>query len=294
MNRKWLLALCLMITAIVMSGCSSNNSGENYATVTQNIGPSYTQAPFTDSSDDSSDGASSGIFASNPYDVDMTGDDGSDALDEEDYDPLGGFDDADTGGFDENGYMDYVAQTVFPYAGATPIPLDPVDMPTPTPRAPLTFAYVAYQAPLLGLTFEGPANWVPDESMADTYTLTEPVEQMKDGQLGIIQISKAPVTKQYSESELKTEVIQRIETIGSTNYSGFSRSNTASRYMLGSKGVYARYSGTLASGVQNGGRLIVVCIDRTLYCLHVQWPLTFAEDYRDIYDKIRDSLKTIQ
>ena len=281
MKRKWLLAICLILAALALGGCSTNPNEEQIVAVTQYIGPEITQAP---TEEPTSGGV--GIFDTNPYDVDLTG--GAGALSEEDSN-LTGYEEEDVDPF----AYDQQA-TVFPYAGATPIPIDPVDMPTPTPRAALTFAYVPYQSSLLGLTFEAPANWVPDETMSDTFVLTEPVEQMKDGQLGVIQITRAPVTKQYTESELKSEVIQRIETIGSTNYASFSRTNTATRYMLGSKGVYAKYSGKLASGVENGGRLIVVCIDKVLYCLNVTWPLGFANDYRVIYDQVRDTMKTAQ
>ena len=51
-------------------------------------------------------------------------------------------------------YNDY-GQAI--YAGATPIPLDPIDMPTPTPKPVLTFSYGIVAADKLRLNFEAPA-----------------------------------------------------------------------------------------------------------------------------------------
>ena len=49
---------------------------------------------------------------------------------------------------EDNGYTAasgaYNANGERVYAGATPIPIDPIDMPTPTPRPELTFTYGEY------------------------------------------------------------------------------------------------------------------------------------------------------
>ena len=55
------------------------------------------------------------------------------------------------------------------YAGATPVKIDPVDKPTPTPLPKITFSYTTYNAPNLHLTFEGPAGWIADDLAVDTY-----------------------------------------------------------------------------------------------------------------------------
>ena len=305
MKRKIALLLTLCLLAVLLAGCSNggDSSERNFVSVTQYIGPvdTPTAEPVADSSgadaaDGSADASGGSIFANNPYSVADGLYTEQDALSEED---LGASDTSDTGGVDDTtGGYDYAASdalaTTYAFAGATPIPLDPVDMPTPTPRGELTFAYQAYTASLLGLTVEGPVYWTVDESVDGQYTLTEPVEQMKDGQLGTLVIGATPVTKNYSQSELETEVKQRLSTIGSTNFSEFNRSLTATRYLMGSKGVYANYSGTLANGVKLGGRIHVVCVDKVLYSLQIVYPYEFKSDFEKVFAQAKDTLKRAQ
>ena len=96
--------------------------------------------------------------------------------------------------YNENG------QTV--YAGATPIPLDPIDMPTPTPS--LTFSYGAVSADKLGLTFEAPVGWYVDTTAADTVVLTDPVAY--DNVNATLTIRIMPVDSDYKLADVKTEV----------------------------------------------------------------------------------------
>ncbi len=301
MKRKIALLLTLCLLTVVLAGCSGGESGKrSFESVTQYIGPVDSPAPAPQPPQepiDEGDDNSGSIFANNPYTV---SDDlyAEDALREE---GLGQDDGMDEGGIDDSDgapSFDYAASdalaTVYAYAGTTPIPLDPVDMPTPTPRSELTFAYQAYTAAQLGITVEGPVYWTVDESVDGQFTLSEPVEQMKDGQLGTLIITATPVTKNYSQSELETEVKQRLSTIGSTNYSEFNRTLTATRYLMGSKGVYANYSGTLANGVKLGGRLHVVCVDKVLYSLHIIYPSEFKKDFENVFAHAKDTLKRAQ
>ena len=77
----------------------------------------------------------------------------------------------DTGTYDGGDTIVYgqadADATVYPYAGSSPIPLDPVDAPTATPRSAITFTYVTYDVTSLGLSFEAPAGWVPDDSISE-------------------------------------------------------------------------------------------------------------------------------
>jgi hypothetical protein len=202
---------------------------------------------------------------------------------------------ADDGVYDGGDTVVYGAPdpnaTVYPYAGSSPIPLNPVDAPTATPRAPLSFTYVPYAATALGLTFDGPAGWVPDESVNEAFTLSEPEQQLKDGQLGVINLYAVPVNSNYTEANLTTEIKQRLSTIGATNFVEWSPSLTATRFLMGGKGVYANYSGTLANGVKVGGRIHATAIDGVLYCLQITYPLGFKDDYLNVFSKIRETLK---
>ena len=46
------------------------------------------------------------------------------------------------------------------------------------------------------------------------------------------------------------------------------------------------------TGAEIAGRLIVVCVDKTLYTLHVSYPRGYTEFYvTNVYDKFRHSVK---
>ncbi len=175
------------------------------------------------------------------------------------------------------------------YAGATPVLIDPIDKPTPTPLPVLTFSYVKYEATALGLSFEAPAGWLPDDSQPDTYTLTNPDPSMDYA--ASLSIRTVPVSKNYNKNELIKEVKNTLDTLGSEGFKKFERSNTAGRKFMNSDAIYANYTGTLTSGVKIAGRLIIACSNKTLYILHVSYPQGYTKTYVDgVYDKCRHSV----
>ena len=224
----------------------------------------------------------------NPYlnEEDISSDE---ALGEENYiDPYDTG--ADTGSLLSASGASGGVETVYPYAGATPIPLDPVDLPTPTPHPELTFDYATYTAGSLGLTFDCPSGWLVDESQTDVFVLTEPETQMHDGQQCIITISAEPVTANYSEKDLKKQVTQRLKEIGSVNFTVWNPSLTATRTLLDSKGVYANYTGTLANGVELAGRILYASTNNKLYGVEMVYPRDYRDDYLNIFAKIRETI----
>ena len=302
MKRLWKLLLCLLLAVLTLSACSGQpSSPEQFPEVTQALGPATpTPEPIVlDSQDDPSTADGSGdsgaadpsapqsIFDTNPYDVVLeNGFTEQDALNEENYiDP-----ELDDG---SDLYVPEPTGTVYPYAGSTPIPLDPIDMPTPTPRPSLSFTYGDYSAASVGVSFKAPAGWLVDESQAQTFILREPDSQIKDGQQCVITISSQAGTSNYNQSDLETLVKDRLDVIGgASNITSFKPSYTATRYMMGSLGVYANYTATRSDGVEIGGRIQYVCIDRTLYGLEILFPEGFREDFIDVFGKIRGSMKS--
>ena len=134
MKRNWKLMVCMLLALCLLTACSGKPSGEDFPDITQAIGPTATPAPAPTAppvvEGDVIEGES--IFEYNPYLEDEFSED--DAMAEEDYiDP-------------EFGVLEDIVVvggegTVYPYAGSTPIPLNPVDMPTPTPKPDLSFTY---------------------------------------------------------------------------------------------------------------------------------------------------------
>ena len=176
------------------------------------------------------------------------------------------------------------------YAGATPVVIDPIDKPTPTPLPPITFTYATYEASALHLTFDAPAGWLADDTQPDSYTLTNP-DPSADYAANLI-IRMVPVNKNYSKSDLTKEIRGMLDTIKSSGFKTFSPSNTASRTFLNSDGIYANYSGTNSDGVQVAGRVIASCVDKNLYVLHVSYPKGYTDTYVEgVFNKFRHTAK---
>ena len=178
------------------------------------------------------------------------------------------------------------------YAGATPVLIDPVDKPTPTPLPTLSFSYMTYEISSLHMTFEGPSGWTVNDSASDTYTLTNPDPSMDYA--AYLTVRTVPVNKAYTKSELTREVKGMLDTLsGSGELGSFSPSNTAERTFLGTTGIYANYTAVeKATGAEIAGRLIVACVGKSLYSLHVSYPRGYRDFYvTNVYDKFRHTVK---
>ena len=205
------------------------------------------------------------------------------------------------------------------YPGATPMIIDPVDKPTPTPVPKIEFKdsdYTTYEAAELHLSFqgpigwslEGPTSWEPGGDMLDTYTLTN--LDLSLDYAAQIRIRVVPVNKQYSKSELDKEVKAVRDAIRSElGFSKFDNYNVAGynfiklkdekstaeapKYkFIDNKGRYTRFKGTLKeSGAKVGGRVIVNCYNKKLYILVATYPGgDLQETFEDVYRKVRDTL----
>ena len=272
MNKKRMLCLVLVLCTLALTACQQKEVFDTNLPPQGRTGDSPTAEPAQD------------LFGSTvvgPTDYD----DGS-------YDPA-----SEEGGEWEDVPDDPEnAVTVAPviqseYAGATPVIIDPIDKPTPTPLPVLSFSFVTYEAASLHLTFEGPSGWTVDDTIADTYRLTNPDPSMDYA--ATLVVRAVPVNKAYSKSELTREVKGMLDTLASGQMTSFEPSNTAERSFLGTTGVYANYTATDAeTGAKVAGRLIVACVDKTLYTLHMSCPRRYRDFYvTNVYDKFRHSVK---
>ena len=180
------------------------------------------------------------------------------------------------------------------YAGATPIPLDPIDMPTPTPRQAMTFTYASYTASKLGLTFECVAGYQVDESQPDTFILTEPPEQQKDNHTTQFILQLSNVQKNYTANNMKQDVRNYTTDLGKVNYKDWRLYDTAERTLMGKNGYYVNYRGVMHDGTVVRGRVHMALLDNDkLLMLHFTCPANYNSDYTKVYSHIRDTLKTL-
>jgi len=279
MKKRMLLALVLVVCVAAL--CACQNGGTKYTVVEKNPAQSQPPAQATQNLN------LSGNQASEP---EINFDDGS-------YDPL-----AEEGkGADPIDFTEEMAApvTVAPtvrseYAGATPVLLDPIDKPTPTPVPAISFNYQAYDAPKLHLTFEGPVGWSVDDTVADTFILRNPDPSM--AYQASMTLTATSVSSQMNKKSLETQAETMLDAIAAgENVKSFSPSRTAERTLLDQTGVYANYTGVLDNGEQIAGRVHVTCVNKVLYTVHVTYPRAYRDTYVDtVYDTLRKSINVTQ
>jgi len=175
------------------------------------------------------------------------------------------------------------------YAGATPVVIDPIDKPTPTPVPPITFQYQVYDATKLYLSFEGPTGWAVDDAMDDIFVLTNPDTSVDFA--ASLSIRATATTTTYSDAELKTEVSNALSAIRG-NFTSFSPSSVDTRKMQDWAGRYANYTGVMSDGTKVAGRIHAWSHEKTLYVLQLSYPEAYTRTYIDsVYDKFVHSLK---
>jgi len=260
MAKKWMLVAMAALVVLSLTACATRDPENDFAVATQKpIGmPVVQQTPVP-----------APVYEEPEQD-----------WDEIDYDPAA----------EDDVVLDEVEATVYPYAGATPMPLDPIDKPTATPRAPLTFAnYQVYNASKLGLSFEGPTGWLVDDAEADTFVITDP--EVRDDYQAYMVISARNVGGSYSGADLKDEVKAMLSSIGSKNYTSWKPSSVEDRKLMGKDGKYANYRGTLVDGANVRGRIAAICSGNTLITVHMSVPANFNSDYLDgVYKKLEATL----
>ncbi|MBQ8537428.1 MAG: hypothetical protein IJ461_08530 [Clostridia bacterium] len=264
MAKKWMLAALVAVVALGLTACATRSPEGDFQVATQKpVGMPVVQET--------------------PVPTVENYDPGVEDWDNVDYDPAA----EDEAVIEE---FDVVEATVYPYAGATPMPLDPIDKPTATPRVPLTFAnYQVYNASKLGLSFEGPVGWLVDDAVSDTFTITDP--EIRDDYQAYMTVSARNVGGTYSATDLRDEVRAMLSSIGSKNYTSWKPSTVDDRRLMGLDGKYANYRGTLVDGTNVRGRIAAICSGNTLITVHMSVPANFNSDYLDgVYKKLETTL----
>ena len=278
MRKKLILCLALVLCVVLLTACGQQQ---------QEIYPNQPRAPFTETPQTQTEtgtdtGTAPDVSGSTVIDFDS----GS-------YNPAS----------EEDGQDELIPAAEAPtpaptmyseYAGATPVLIDPIDKPTPTPLPKLTFSYTTYEAAALHLTFQGPAGWTVDDTASDTYILTNPDISMDYAAQATIRV--VPVNKNYTKNELIKELKGTLETLQSDgSFASFDPSNTATRAFIDGNGVYMSYKGTLKDGRGVAGRVIVNCVNKTLYILHCSYPRSMADTFAEnVYNKIRSTMKVVK
>lgn len=173
------------------------------------------------------------------------------------------------------------------YAGSTPIPLDPVDMPTPTPRPDVTFEYETYQA-AIGYSFEAPAGWEITTDDSTTFVLTDP--ETRDGVNGQITITVQRVDSGYRVNQLRTELNNQLSEI-KRNYVEFSQATMTARPLLKYDGYYNTYRGVTYDGIIVRGLTHLCLAERRIVTLSFRASGWYNTSYTRVYNRIKNTIK---
>ncbi len=204
------------------------------------------------------------------------------------YDPTSE-EDTDTG-YTAGSPVDSYGNTL--YAGTTPIPLDPVDKPTPTPRPEKSFSYVETTASRIGVTFEAPTGWLSDDTVTDTFTITDP--ETLDNYQAFMSVKISPVASTYKLADVKTDVRALLTELGQYNYEDWEVTSTSARTLFKKDGYYADYRGVMYDGTIVRGRVHIALLDgNKIVTLHMSCPGWFNTSYLKIYQRFRDTAKLI-
>ncbi len=260
--KKSCLVLCLAFAAVLLTGCTGGTPSQEATTVPAVI----TQAPAMD------------IPTPAPLP------EGLDPSAEEDVDPEY---------VDDFSFVSQTTETSL-YAGATPITLDPIDLPTPTPQPPMVFTFQTYTARNLGLSFESVAGYEVDESQPDSYILTEPASQQKDNYSVQISLIMTTAPGNYKAADIRADLRAKMEDLGKVNYQQWQPSEPAQRTLLDASGYYANYRGVKTDGTIVRGRVHMALLPNgRLLTLHITNPANYNTDYISVFTQIRNTLKVL-
>lgn len=190
--------------------------------------------------------------------------------------------------------VEYSQASMVAQVGATPLALDPVDMPTPTPRPSLVFTYASYTTSNMPLnfTFEAPADWILDASVPGVITLTDPVA--RDGYQGYVTITMVTKDASYKMADMKNELNANVAALHATNFIEWKNESIENRTLVGKDGCYTTYRGVRYDNVIIRGRVHMALLDSNrVITVHLSAPGWYNESYTNVYKKIRETIKTI-
>lgn len=180
------------------------------------------------------------------------------------------------------------------FAGATPMMLDPIDMPTAPPRQPLAFTYASYSATKLGLTFESVAGYDVDDTASDAYILRQPENQVVDGYRTTFEFTITPVQSGYQKNDIRTDLRSKLEALGGEDYRTWSPTNQSERGLMNAPGFYANYRGVKTDGTIVRGRVHMALLSgNRLLTIHMSCPAEYNTDYTTVFTHIRSTLKAL-
>lgn len=181
---------------------------------------------------------------------------------------------------------------------ATPVAVDPIDKPTPTPMPKADYVYETYTNDAMGISFSIPYTWLlnPNTNQSTTVQFVEPKSEMMepDGYQTRITIEKFSAGLEQTAADARQRLEAVLEEM-KNNFTSFSVAGEIDARPIGdAKGYYCYYKAEYNDGMKNyamRGRIIIVAKDTALYQVRITTPRNWYSYYEPVFRKVTSSFK---
>ena len=173
---------------------------------------------------------------------------------------------------------------------ATPVAVDPIDKPTPTPAPTPNFVYETYENPAMGVSFSN-----PNTNQTTTVQFVEPKSEMMEpgGYQTRITIEKYNMGLDQTATDARSRLESVLEEIA-PSFTTFTPGNIDSGDFGDGKGYYCYYRAEYNNGTKNyemNGRVIVVAHNKALYQIRLTTPRNWYSYYNYLWRKVRSTIE---
>ena len=180
---------------------------------------------------------------------------------------------------------------------ATPVSVDPIDKPPPTPAPTPNFVYETYDNPTMGVTFSIPYTWLlnPNTNQATTVQFVEPKSEMMepDGYQTRITVEKYNMGLEQTATDARSRLETILDEIAPT-FTTFTPGNIDSGDFGDGRGYYCYYKADYSDGTKTyemNGRIIVVAHEKALYQIRLTTPRNWYSYYNYLWRKVRSTIQ---
>ena len=180
---------------------------------------------------------------------------------------------------------------------ASPIPVDPIDKPTPTPMPKPNFHYDTYTNNAMGVSFSIPYTWLlnPNTNHDTTVQFVEPKSEMMepDGYQTRVTIEKYNMGLNQTAEDARARLETVLEELGAS-FTTFTPNAVDSASFGEGKGYYCYYRADYNDGsklYEMNGRVIVIAHEKALYQIRLTTPRNWYSYYNYIWREIRSSFR---
>ena len=176
---------------------------------------------------------------------------------------------------------------------ATPIPVDPIDKPTPTPMPEPNFWYETYESSDMGISFSVPGSWLLNPNTNQQFV--EPKSEMMEvgGYQTRLTVEKVNTGLTQTSADAKERLETTLMQLEGT-FTSFVPGNLASTTIGDAKGYYCYYKAEYNDGSKTynmRGRIAIVAHEKALYQVRITTPQSWYSYYENVFRKVRNSFK---